>query len=503
MHAPDERLTAPVYAARQVRELDRLATERIGVASYELMTRAGAAALRALLAHWPQAREVLVYCGGGNNGGDGYVLARLAKQHGLAVTVLAVVPPDRLKGDARRAHDDCAAATIAIERFVRHTHNEVARKPDAIVDALLGIGADRPLDGELAAAVGAINAASAPVLSLDVPSGLHADTGWPLGVAVRAAVTVTFVALKPGLYLGASCDYVGQIELADLELPPDLGRGFSPALVRLGLEELARALPRRPRSAHKGTNGRLLIVGGGPSMPGAVRLASEAALRTGAGLVYVATHADSVSAVRAGRAEVIAQAVDGPTDLEHLLASVDAAVLGPGLGRTPWARALWRRLLDTELPLIVDADALNLLAEAPRSGGRWILTPHPGEAARLLNSSIDEVERDRSASARALADRYGAITVLKGARTLIASPDPSVPTRVCGRGNPGMATAGMGDVLAGVLGALVVQTRDLDTSAGAGVLLHALAGDSAAAGAERGTVAADLMPHLRRWANPS
>ncbi len=467
------------------------------------MTRAGAAALRSLRAHWPRAQVVLVYCGAGNNAGDGYVLARLAKHDGIAVRVLAVASPERLKGDARRAYEDCAAASVAIGRFGAHTDSAAAQAPDAIVDALLGIGADRPLDGELAAAVTEINAAAVPVLSLDLPSGLHADTGWPLGVAVRAAVTVTFVALKQGLYLGAACDYVGHIELADLELPADLGRGFEPQLVRLGIEEIEGALPPRPRSAHKGTNGRLLIVGGGPSMPGAVRLASEAALRAGAGLVYVATHPESIAAVLAGRPEVIARSVDAPPDLEDLVAMADAVVLGPGLGRSPWAHALWRRLIDAELPLIVDADGLNLLAEAPRVRGRWLLTPHPGEAARLLDSSVEQVERDRAAAARALAARFGAITVLKGARTLVATPGAAAPLRVCGRGNPGMATAGMGDVLAGVIGALVVQTRDLDASAGAGVLLHALAGDSAAAGGERGMVAADLMPHVRRWANPS
>jgi ADP-dependent NAD(P)H-hydrate dehydratase / NAD(P)H-hydrate epimerase len=503
MHAPVERHSLHVYRASQVRDLDRLATERHGVASYELMSRAAAAALRVLRSEWPHASTMLVYCGAGNNGGDGYVLARLAHEEGSAVRVVAVGAPERLKGDARRAYDECAAAGVAIERFVTGALSGTGRAPEVIVDALLGIGADRPLEGDFRAAVAAINSAARPVLALDVPSGLHADTGWPLGDAVRAAVTVTFVGLKQGLYLGAACDYTGRIELADLALPAELGRGLTPPLVRLGTDEIERALPRRPRSAHKGTSGRLLLVGGGPSMPGAIRLASEAALRTGAGLVYVAAHADSVAAVLAGRPEVIARAVGEAAEIEDLVASVDAVVLGPGLGRSVWASGLWRRLLATELPLIVDADGLNLLAAAPEKRGRWILTPHPGEAARLLGVSVEEVQRERADAARTLAGRFGAVVVLKGARSLVASPDADVPLRVCGRGNPGMATAGMGDVLAGVLGALAVQTRDLEQSARAGVLLHALAGDSAAAGAERGTLAADLMPHLRRWANPS
>ena len=500
MRPPDELLPGAIYSASQVRELDRLATAQLGVPSFELMSRAGAQALRVLRRRWPAARTVVVLCGGGNNGGDGFVLARLAKAESLDVRVLAAAPPDRLKGDAKRAFDECVAAGVAIERYAGvPTGIDVART--VIVDALLGIGADRPLEGELAAAVAAANASGAPILALDIPSGLHADTGWPLGDAIRASATVTFVGLKQGLYLGKACDYTGVVELADLGLPADLGRGLEPKLTRLTLAELERALPRRRRSAHKGTNGRLLLFGGGPGMAGAIRLAGEAALRVGAGLVYVAAHGDSVAAVRAGRAEVIVHAIEVATELDALVALADAAVVGPGLGQSAWARAGLRRLLDSPLPLVVDADALNLTAEAPVRRGRWILTPHPGEASRLLAVSLEQVERDRAAAARALATRYDAIAVLKGAQTLVAAPD-GVPG-VCDRGTPGMATAGMGDVLAGVVGGLLVQTRDLQASARAGVLLHALAGDDAAAAGQRGTLAADLMPHLRRWANPN
>ena len=500
MRSPDEPLPSAIYSASQVRELDRLATSKFGVPSFELMSRAGAQALRVLRRRWPGARAVVVLCGAGNNGGDGLVLARLAKAESLDVRVLAVAPTERLKGDAKRALDECVAAGVAIERYAgMPSRIDVART--VIVDALLGIGADRPLDGDFAAAVAAANASGAPVLALDVPSGLHADTGWPLGDAIRATATVTFVGLKQGLYLGRACDYTGAVELADLGLPAELSSGLEPALTRLTRAELERALPRRRRSAHKGTNGRLLLLGGGPGMAGAIRLAAEAALRVGAGLVYVAAHGDSVAAIRAGRAEVIVHAVDVATELDALVALADAAVVGPGLGQSAWARAGLRRLLDRDLPLVVDADGLNLLAESPVRRGRWILTPHPGEASRLLQTSTEQVERDRLAAARAVATRYEAIAVLKGARTLVAAVDG--PPGVCDRGNPGMATAGMGDVLAGVIGGLLVQTRDLRASARAGVLLHALAGDDAAAAAERGTLAADLMPHLRRWANPT
>jgi NAD(P)H-hydrate epimerase len=502
MRALHERLPGPVYSASQIRELDRRATERHGIASYELMCRAGAAALDLLRREWPSARRAVVVCGAGNNAGDGLVVARLAHGQGLAARVLALVPPERLKGAARQAFDDCSAAGVAIETFSEDGRLEVSPH-DVLVDALLGIGLDRPLDAKFAAAVKALNASKAPILALDIPSGLHADSGLPLGDAVRAAVTITFVGLKQGLYLGSACDYTGRVELADLGLPSSAATDLAPPLARLAMDDIERALPRRPRSAHKGTSGRLLLLGGGPGMPGAIRLAAEAALRTGAGLVYVAAHRDSVSAVVAGRPETIAHAVTTVGDLDELRGLADAAVVGPGLGRSSWARSLWQRIVDSDLPLIVDADALNLLAEAPVARGRWVLTPHPGEAARLLGVTASDVQRDRLNAVRALAKRYDAIAVLKGAGTLVAASGDDGPVRVCDRGNPGMATAGMGDVLAGVLGGLLVQTRDLVSSVRAGVLLHALAGDAAAADGERGTMASDLMPHLRRWANPS
>jgi len=234
-----------------------------------------------------------------------------------------------------------------------------------------------------------------------------------------------------------------------------------------------------------------------------VRLAAEAALRVGAGLVYVATYADNVTAVLNGRPEIICDAITSARDLDELLTMVDAVVLGPGLGQTPWAKALYERVLATELPLVVDADGLNLLAAAPSRRGNWVLTPHPGEAARLLGMSTAAVQQDRIGALRELTRVYGGAAVLKGANTLVATSDADEPVRVCDRGNPGMATGGMGDVLAGVIGSLLVQSRSLTGSVRAAVLLHALAGDSAAADGERGTLAGDLFPHLRRWANPS
>ncbi|HUQ53914.1 MAG TPA: NAD(P)H-hydrate dehydratase, partial [Gammaproteobacteria bacterium] len=468
-----------------------------GVTDYELMCRAAAAAVRSIEQRWPSARSLAIVCGAGNNAGDGLVLARLAQAAGLTVSVL-LVAGERFKGAAAQAAADCRSAAIPFTAFeARGLANA-----DVIVDALLGTGLARPVSDLFRAAVEAINAAGAPVLALDIPSGLDADLGWPSPVAVRATATLTFLGLKQGLFLGAAIDHCGELEFAGLELPVSLGAELPAPLRRLLFDDLRRALPRRPRSAHKGSCGRLLLVGGGPGMPGAIRLAAEAALRCGAGLVYVATHRDSAASVLSGRPEIICSSVGSGEDLDHLLRMVDGVVLGPGLGQSSWAKGLWRRVLETDLPLVVDADALNLLALENVERGNWILTPHPGEAARLLpGGTVEGVQSDRVAAARALAARYRAIAVLKGPHTLVATHGVDT-LRVCDRGNPGMATGGTGDVLAGTLGSLLVQTGNLEQAAHAGVLLHALAGDEAAAEGERGTVAGDLLPHLRAWANP-
>ena len=494
-----ERLPELVWSAAQIRELERRAIER-GVSDYDLMCRAGDAALRVLQQRWPAARSLAIVCGAGNNGGDGLVLARLAHAAGRSVSALLLVPAERLKGAAAQAVAACRTAGVPFAPF----DARALAKADVVVDALLGTGLKRAVDGDFRTAVDAVNAAGVPVLALDVPSGLDADTGWPSPVAVRAAATVTFLGLKQGLFLGQAADYVGELELADLEVPRSVSAGLVPAMKRLVLEELRRALPRRPRSAHKGGNGTLLLVGGGPGMPGAIRLAAEAALRVGAGLVYVATHRDSAASVLAGRPEIICHSVGSSAELEDLVGKVDGIVVGPGLGKSAWAYGLWRALVRADVPLVLDADGLNLLAAEPLTRERWVLTPHPGEAARLLAAAgAEAVQRDRLAAARSLANRYRATTVLKGPNTLVAAPRDAEPVCVCDRGNPGMATAGTGDVLAGTLGGLLVQLGDVELAARVGVLLHALAGDDAARGGERGTVAGDLLPHLRAWANPS
>ena len=490
-------LPQSLYRAQQLREFDRLACADYGIAGYELMTRAGAAVLQALRRRWPQARRITVVCGTGNNGGDGLVAARLAHAAGLAVTVVMPSPPARLRGDALLAYQALRAGGVDVQAFSASAWPAA----DVIVDALFGTGLSRELGGVERETVMQINAAGVPVLAVDLPSGLHADSGRMLGVAVRAGLTLSFIGLKAGMFTGDGPACCGEIEFDDLGLPPALYAREAAAALRILDSELAALLPPRPRTAHKGDHGHVLIVGGHAGMAGAARLAAEAALRVGAGLVSLATHPAHAAFATATLPEVMSHGVHDKHELRPLLARASVAAIGPGLGQDAWSKALFEAMLDSALPLIVDADALNLLARDPCRREHWVLTPHPGEAARLLGCAPADVQADRYAALHALHDRYGGTVVLKGAGSLVIGADGIV--RVSDAGNPGMASGGIGDVLTGVIAGLAAQRLSLPQAAWLGVHLHARAGDEAARAGQRGLIASDLMPALRHWANPS
>ncbi len=491
-------LPGALHTAEQVRAIDRHGIDVQGIAGYGLMTRAADAALTALRARFPGARRLRVWCGAGNNAGDGYVLARLARAAGLSVDTVALVPPDRLRGDAARAWQDWQA--VGGQALAA----AASRLPDVEVDAMLGTGLDRALGEPFVPAVTALNTGAVPVVALDIPTGLHADTGAALEVAVRCAMTVSFVALKQGLFTGAGPAHVGALVFDALGVDA-AASGIPASMYRLEALASARNLPPRRRDSHKGDHGRVLVVGGGRGMPGAARLAAEAALRAGAGLVTVATLPAHVSAVVAARPELICEGIEDTTEglsrLDVLLDRADVLALGPGLGRDAWARALWARAQAFEGPVVLDADALNLLAEAPEAlPGNRVLTPHPGEAARLLGVGTGDIQADRPAALAALCERYRAIVVLKGAGSLIGRAGET--PYVCERGNPGMASAGMGDVLTGAIAGLTAQLGCAWQATLAGVQAHAQAGDRAACAGERGLLAGDLLAELRRCLNP-
>jgi ADP-dependent NAD(P)H-hydrate dehydratase / NAD(P)H-hydrate epimerase len=493
---PDNtRLPHALYRAEQVRSLDRCTIRDHGIPGISLMNRAGSAAYRILRERWPEVHELTVLAGVGNNGGDGYAIARLARADGLAVRVLQLGDPARIRGDAALSLDAWRGAGGTIEPY-----QGLPRRSDLLVDALLGTGLERPVEGIWAEAIRTVNAHSAPVLAVDIPSGLHADTGQVMGVAVRATATVSFIGLKLGLFIGAGPERCGDIFFSALSIPAVVYSSEVAAARRIDWAQQAMRLGRRPRTAHKGSFGHLLVIGGAPGMAGAARLAGEAALRAGAGLVSVATHPAHAAFLNSARPELMVTPVVAARDLAPLIERADVVAIGPGLGREPWGRDLWACVRGLAVPLVVDADALNLLAEDPQSGPDWVLTPHPGEAARLLGTDTSAVERDRIAGVRALQGRFGGVAVLKGAGTLVQG-EASRPPAVCSDGNPGMATAGSGDVLTGIIGALRAQGLAAEEAAGAGVCLHAAAGDQAARRGERGLIASDIIAALRPLAN--
>ncbi len=494
---PMKAIPSRLFRAEQVRELDRRAIQEQGIPGYELMTRAGRAAWHLASEMFPSTRRWLVICGAGNNAGDGYVVARLALAAGRHPVVRWLKDPETLTGDAQTAW---AAYRDAGGEAAAWDGEPIAGDRDLIVDALLGTGLDRSLAGAWAQVVDAINNADRPVVALDVPSGLNADTGAVMGAAVRADLTVTFVGMKLGLLTGRGSALCGRVRFAGLAIPPAV-LSMEPAANRLREDMLNRVLPLRSRDGHKGRYGHALIVGGGEGMGGAPRLAAEAALRSGAGLVSVATLPEHVAPLLASCPEVMTHGVATVRELDPMLKRATLVAVGPGLGQTDWSRKMFARVLASGRPLVVDADGLNLLAENPVRRDDWVLTPHPGEAARLLESTAQAVEADRPTAVRALQERYGGAVILKGAGTLIC--DGEGPLSLCDRGNPGMATAGMGDVLTGIVAGLAVQSGRLAEAAAFGVLVHALAGDRAAGEAERGLMARDLLAALRSVVNPA
>lgn len=490
------RLPRRLYTAKGVRELDRQAIEVNGIPGLTLMQRAGGFAFATMRSAWPQARHIVCVCGTGNNAGDGFVLARLAHAEGLSAQVALVGDAAGIQGDAARCLQDARDAGVSVGEF----RAEVLANVDVVVDAVFGTGLSRVVEEPYRSVLVAINESRLPVLAIDLPSGLHADTGQALGVSIKAALTATFIGLKQGLFTGAGPEYAGKIVFSDLEVPGSIYETVraSSELVDGGL--LKRRLPRRPRDSHKGHFGHVLVVGGHPGYQGAVRLAAEAAARVGAGLVSVATHPDHAAVISAARPEIMTHAVTGAADLKPLLQRATVVAAGPGLGRAAWSTRLFEPLLECGVPMVLDADALNLLAEEPVSKFNWILTPHPGEAGRLLGRSAAEVQKDRFAAAGAVHRQFGGVCVLKGLGTVVH--DGEGPPGVITSGNPGLSSGGSGDVLTGVIAGLLAQGMTLGQAARCGGYLHGAAADQAAQSGERGLLASDLMPWLRRLANP-
>lgn len=476
-----------VYSAAATRAIDQAAIAA-GTPGLDLMRRAGAVAFAKLVQRWPQARLIDLLCGFGNNAGDGCVLAELAHKAGLMVRLVFVSDPESLTGDA--ATSLAAARALGVQVCRWPVSLDAA---DVIVDALFGTGLSRSVEGSAADAVHAMNASSAPVLALDLPSGLLADSGAIAGVAVKADYTISFIAHKAGVFTGAGAALRGDYELDTLGVAPPAG--IEPRACLVQHRQMMRRFPARQRDTHKGDYGHVLVVGGAPGYAGAARLAATAAARSGAGLVSLATAAEHAAVATLNCPEVMCHPISDGTALRQLAQRASVIALGPGLGQGNWGQAMFAAVSELEAPLVLDADALNLLAAQAQPCPNAILTPHPGEAARLLGISTAAVQADRFAAAEALVQRYQAVVILKGSGSIIQAP--AATPHILTAGNPGMASGGMGDVLSGIVAAVVANGTGLERAAAMGAWLHAAAADRAARDGERGLLASDVINNLR------
>jgi NAD(P)H-hydrate epimerase len=493
-----EQLPYALYRAEQVRKFDALAINEYQIPGRTLMGRAGKAAFDLLRNAWPDAQRLVVVTGSGNNAGDGYCVALLALQVGFDVEVMELAERERLTDDAAYYATEFINAGGRCSDF-----ENLPLDCDVIVDAILGTGLNADVRGVWASAIDAINHHKASVLALDIPSGLHADSGAVLGTAVKADHSISFIGLKQGMFSGRARDYCGEIHFHALDIPARIYASEILACRRIDWQKLKQRLVSRPRSAHKGDFGHVLVVAGNKGFAGAARLCAEAALRSGAGLVSVATHPFHAATLNTGRPEMMVHAVEAPSDIKSLLNQASAIVVGPGLGQDAWALQLLEAVLQSGKRAVIDADALNLLASgavALPAGGEYVMTPHPGEAARLLQTDVSAIESDRFAAVSKLTQQLQVSVLLKGAGTLVASQSGK-PVAVCSAGNPGMASGGMGDVLAGLLGTFLAQNEDIDEAVCLGVCLHAAAADVAAQQGETGLLASDLFEHLRGLLN--
>ncbi len=489
-----------LFTREQSRQVDADAVQRLGIQSLILMENAGRGATDAICERFPQRLGRVVLVGGtGQNGGDAWVVARRLRVLGHEPLAILVGDPARLRGDAKPNWMLLQALDIETEVLALDAVSRLAGRLDGatlLVDGLFGTGLDRPIEGGYAAAVAALDAVDAPLVSLDLPSGIDANTGGVLGRAPHAALTVTFAGHKRGLHQYPGVAHAGEVRVVDIGVPAQSRSGAS--LWREA--DLAQLIEPRAADAHKGQNGHLLVVAGSPGTTGAAVLAGMAGLRAGAGLVTLAARADTRSALEQKVVELMTTELPAEASrdaVEQLCAGKRAVVLGPGFGLDAQAARWTEAFLDhAPLPVLVDADALTQLARRGietlgKAAGPRILTPHPGEAARLLGGSSSEVQEDRYTAAAALARRSGHVAVLKGARTVVAAGQE---LRVCAEGTPALGVAGTGDVLSGTVGALAMQGSPADAAI-AGVLLHALAGAEAAR-ADRGLVARDVVNAL-------
>lgn len=496
---PDSQLQDNLYSADTVRKIDQLAITELNNNALKLMNRAGMAAFDELVESFGQPGLITVFCGSGNNAGDGYILAARASQKRIPVQVVELSQTHKFSDETLRARQYAVDSNVSMIDF----DPDLEIQEGVIVDCLLGIGYKGQLRQPYDKGIKLINAAELPVLAMDIPSGLNADTGAVEDNAVSADVTVTFVAAKAGLFTGKGPALCGEVIYHSLDISEQLFQQYQSSAKLMDLYELLELMPEFVGDEYKNKRGHCMVIGGDHGFGGAVSMAAEASLRAGSGLTSVATQPQHVSNILARCPEIMACGVVSGQQLESLLDKPSVLVVGPGLGRSAWSEQLLQKAVATGLPMVLDADALNIVADGrvvKTTGHTWVLTPHTGEAARLLNTTVAEIEANRYSAVQKIQEKYNAVVLLKGPGTLIASANQI--TKVCPYGNPGMATAGMGDLLSGIIGGLIAQGLSLQDAAELGCCLHSAAADKLVDDAGyRGIAASDLLPYLQKLLN--
>ena len=494
-----------LYSIDSVVQLEQIAINQFDIPAYELMKRAGEAVFNVLTSRYPLAKKILLLCGAGNNAGDGYVVAKLAQQAGLEVYVVSLIDPLSLKNEALLAYNDWSEVAINNNADI-----STVGQADIVIDALLGTGLTREVSGEWKDCIAAINDSDKPVISIDIPSGLLADTGAIAGVAIKADVTVSFIGLKQGMFTAQAKDVCGDIIFNNLGLPAEVYSSVGCETRLLNAIDYS-LLPKRAASSHKGRFGHVLIVGGSHGMPGAVILAARAALRTGTGVVTIITVPQNLPAIISAVPEAMVKTCEydsenrtAITDLfrQDFIKDITHVAIGMGLGQDDWSLKILQHCAQLNKPMVIDADALNLIASHDiRISSSLVITPHPGEAARLLSKNITiataDVQKNRFDAVKSLyrlfENSQSRTVILKGSGTLIYDGQL---IKICNLGSAAMSAPGMGDVLSGIVIALMAQDINISDAAELAVCLHASAAELVAGDKTRGLLASDVIDAL-------
>ena len=495
--------------------LEQLAMKKLAINTFELMVLAATSVFQILQSNYPHANKLIIFVGSGNNAGDGYIVAAKARLAGMSVEVIQLCNSNKLAGIALEAYEHAKSSGVETRPFDAKLLDECSsHKETLIVDAILGVGINKSITGLYERAIVAINSANYPVLSVDLPSGLNADTGRAMGVAVEADITVSFLGLKQGLLTGEGQDYSGQVFFEHFNIPDNIYSSESslkPSSTRIDINYLEGRLKPRRKSAHKGDHGHVVVLGGDIGFGGAGIMAAEAAQRTGAGLVSLVTRNEYKTAALVRSPELMVIGKEDEKKWGGILKKASCIVVGPGLGTDEWGRSILSKVIElkkiNDTPVLFDADALTLLSQWENiresiETHNAVFTPHPGEAASLLRCSTEFVQLDRFRAVKELVKLLGGSCLLKGSGSLTFSEEGPDTIYLCNEGNVGMASGGMGDILSGIVASFIAQGLSCADALNCGICIHGEAGDLASrAKGERGLRATDLFPFLAKLLN--